>query len=266
MHCTLWVAAVAVVAAAVGVLVFLVRRAPREPDGTLAAADGTAALADAAHERRREIREWWTLGISILTLLAVVMYTCLSYRQLTLLVASTDAAKTGADAATNAAKTAGDALQFSREQHRQQQRAWVVATIEGSGYTFATGKTTLVEVVLRNSAMTPGLQVTMRSAVRELPGKPDSVPTDLFTRWPPDTNNAPMIVAPGSTGVLGLQIRPTTPETAPNILQSRVALVIYGELTYTDQYGTKGKSRFCRVYSPGFSNFHFCDQVADSAE
>jgi hypothetical protein len=158
-------------------------------------------------------------------------------------------------------RIASDSLDFTRKQ----QRAWVVAVVRGN-YTFAVGKETEVQIQQFNSGKVPALNALTRYDIRQLPFKPQNVPTDLFAKYPLSKTNRPALIAPDDSISVSIRITPQNTEALSRVAGLREAFVIYGEISYTDQFSTKGTSGFCRIYSPEYQNFEFCPNVADWAK
>lgn len=195
-----------------------------------------------AREKWRYRLQWWSFGISALTLLAGMVYGTIAYMQ-------------------------WDTAHGQLKLLIQERRAWVTPLIVGE-YAFEGDKEVKLSVLLRNVGRIIAHSVVTETTAAVYPWPVNGLPKTLHTDQPPNPfrrgKSENGLIVPGD-GVLLYAFTGLGQDVLPRVLSGTNALVVYGVVTYTDEASTKGTTGFCRVYAPRVKTFDTCPNVADWA-
>ena len=201
----------------------------------------------AEHNKAHRIQRW-TFWVGVLTLGALVAYTCVTYHEWQAMLESNRITRISAEAAQSAAATAKATLDTSEKSFKQEQRAYVSATTFNMTnppicrFPPDNGTRVCVDVHTFNSGRTPAIgsrttrHVTFgpraRKVIESLDVPPFAVPfSDMWgsglEHW-----------ATGYTKIIDSK-------TAQSLIDGTTEVYIYGVIQYFDIFGDYHETGFC---------------------
>jgi hypothetical protein len=187
--------------------------------------------------RWQEPREWVRFVIEVLTLAAVIWYAWVAQGQLTQMIQATN--------------TATEANQLSK----RQQRAWLYPTIQEAPRPIEKlGDLTIVSVTVQNTGKSLATDVKFRAWMNVFDKLPDSLPTTPPLRQTVVPPNASVQIFFGTVPpVIRRRLDDLNDEHRPT-------LIVWADLTYTDEFNTAGQAYFCRKYDAIPKRFITCPE------
>jgi hypothetical protein len=185
----------------------------------------------------------FTLGLVIVAGVQLRFF----YVQLRLIRESLDDAKKAADAAERAADATTASVDLARTTAERQLRAYIVGTLSSKIRGFNTPKP-ITTLAFKNSGQTPAYNVRVWTssavAVHPMeapPARPDGAPGEGASVG---------VIGPGGDFYNEIQsdIEVTQAERA-EVIGSRCAYYVYGQISYRDSFGVERNSTFCHFFA-----------------
>lgn len=201
-----------------------------------------------------------TLGVSIATLLAVIIYAWLAYLQWNEMIGATDAAQDAVrEARLNRQQSQRD-LDATIDQFHLDQRPWVyVSQFQLSAEPEASKEPPKITIALSNSGKTPA--INLRSVYETFSSPVDPPFKDLKTSEPIPVGVLPPGVSSLLIGTEPINSVVRTPGHLPGYNVGKNFIYIHVKITYTDMFKqTQYWTTACAYHTHGFplNLFNFC--------
>jgi len=206
-------------------------------------------------------REYFAIGVSVLTLFAVAAYAIINYRMLCQISREADAATRSADVAKGQLVLAQRSLGTTIDSFHLEQRAWLglgealpPPFMEGRKRVYVKeGEETSFGFIITNSGRTPAMNVIQGTSYISLLASAKFSP-----RYPGGTERAGVFQPNAKVWAITPTTGRWTKLQVDNLKNGVYALYLFGTISYDDVFGATHHTTICMELSKDLTGFFTC--------